>query len=417
MRRRWTSRFGKSEGLYLPSSAGRYLVASCKAQGTQGGLGSPQDTIPTQQIPFERILLMNEELANYKEAKDDKNWKNAMKEELESIERNGTWSLIAPPKGAVPIGLKWIFKIKNDAKGKITRKRSLCTNQKDVKCQGKNIYVYKLNKALYGLKLAPRTWNAKLYATLQQLGFSRCPQEHAVYKQKRKEGIMIIGVYVDDLIIAGSNAGVITQFKENMKGHFDMSDLGLSNYYLGIEVMQDSAGISLKQTGYAIKVLKDAKMWEANPTKFPMDPGLRLTKEEEAEPVSVQETKRVNRRFWMWVRLTPNLQGRLSHMLTEFYANGRWFVANLKEYTDESQKKNGDNETIKTDELQEEAGGLGMITVERRDATRKKKVRKRPVSLSKKKRPRKKERDWCRKKKEKSSSRKKKEWVSIRKKE
>ncbi|KAD5960927.1 hypothetical protein E3N88_12400 [Mikania micrantha] len=49
---------------------------------------------------------VNKEPANYKEAKDDKNWKDATKEELESIERNGTWSLIAPPKGAAPIDLQ-----------------------------------------------------------------------------------------------------------------------------------------------------------------------------------------------------------------------------------------------------------------------------------------------------------------------
>ena len=61
--------------------------------------------------------------------------------------------------------------------------------------------VLKLRKALYGLRQAPRTWNAKLDATLGELGFTRCATEHALYMRRRGKEELIIGVYVDDLII------------------------------------------------------------------------------------------------------------------------------------------------------------------------------------------------------------------------
>jgi len=69
--------------------------------------------------------------------------------------------------------------------------------------------VLKLRKALYGLKQAAIAWNFKLDQCLQSLGFDRCPQEYALYKKINGVEAMIIGTYVDDLIIAGSNKQVI----------------------------------------------------------------------------------------------------------------------------------------------------------------------------------------------------------------
>lgn len=64
-----------------------------------------------------------------------------------------------------------------------------------------------------------------------------------------------------------------------------MSDLGLLNYYLGIEVSQNEDCITLKQSTYANKVLEKAGMQDCNPCKFPMEPRLELTKDENGEPV------------------------------------------------------------------------------------------------------------------------------------
>lgn len=91
---------------------------------------------------------------------------------------------------------------------------------------------------------------------------------------------MIIGVYVDDLLVTGTSASSIKAFKQQMSSIFDMSDLGKLKYYLGIEVEQGDGFIELKQTGYAKKILKQGGLIDCNPTKYPMDPKEQLTKDE-----------------------------------------------------------------------------------------------------------------------------------------
>jgi hypothetical protein len=73
---------------------------------------------------------------------------------------------------------------------------------------------------------------------MKELWFSRCAQEQAVYTRGTGSAGLIVGVYVDDLIVTGENSSEITIFKQQMVGEFDMSDLGLLTYYLGIEVIQ-----------------------------------------------------------------------------------------------------------------------------------------------------------------------------------
>ena len=64
---------------------------------------------------------------------------------------------------------------------------------------GKGDKVLKLRKALYGLRQAPRAWNAKLDKEMMALGFERSKLEHAVYRRTSKNSFLIVGVYVDDL--------------------------------------------------------------------------------------------------------------------------------------------------------------------------------------------------------------------------
>ena len=93
-----------------------------------------------------------------------------------------------------------------------------------------------LRKELYGLRQAPRTWNAKLDAMLGELGFQRCATEHALYTRRREKEELVVGVYVDDLIVTDARTENINGFKREMAAHFRMSDLGTVSYYLGIEV-------------------------------------------------------------------------------------------------------------------------------------------------------------------------------------
>jgi hypothetical protein len=78
---------------------------------------------------------------------------------------------------------------------------------------------------LYGLHQAPRAWNAKLDDTLLSLGFQRTPSEHTIYVWWNCNMQLVVGVYVDDLIITGSDRDNIRSFKEEMVAAFKMNDL------------------------------------------------------------------------------------------------------------------------------------------------------------------------------------------------
>jgi hypothetical protein len=144
---------------------------------------------------------------------------------------------------------------------------------------GKEHKALKLRKALLGLHQAPRAWNTKLDDTLLSLGFRRTPLEHAIYIRRNDNMQLVVGVYVDDLIITGSDRDDIMPFKEEMAALFKISDLGLLHYYLGIEVKQSTSGISLSQGAYAMKILERSGMTGCNSCHVPMEARLKLSKQ------------------------------------------------------------------------------------------------------------------------------------------
>ncbi|KAG6470071.1 hypothetical protein ZIOFF_071123 [Zingiber officinale] len=87
--------------------------------------------------------------------------------------------------------------------------------------------------------------------------------------------------------------GRINKFKQQMMIEFEMSDLGLLSYYLGIEVEQQKSRILLRQSTYAKKILSQFKMADCNATKHPMEPKKQLHKDLEGTPVDATEYKRV----------------------------------------------------------------------------------------------------------------------------
>jgi hypothetical protein len=290
-------------------------------------------------------LLSTEEPSSVDAALGDPAWKKAMEEEMECILENHTWELASLPSGQCAIGLKWVYKIKKDPEGNIVKHKArlvakgyaqrqgidfeevfalvahietvrlllaLAAHSKwevhhmDVKSAFLNgdlneeVYVQqppgftdtesvhkvlKLKKALYGLRQAPRAWNAKLDASLGSLGFERCPLEHALYRRGNSDRFHLIGVYVDDLVITGTHTEDISTFKKQMHELFRMSDLGLLSYYLGIEVHQEAGRITLCQRSYAEKILEDAGMGNCNSSQIPAEMRCKVGKRNGGDPV------------------------------------------------------------------------------------------------------------------------------------
>ena len=142
--------------------------------------------------------------------------------------------------------------------------------------------MYKLRKALYGLKQAARAWYSKLDKSLLELGLIRSNHEPAVYYNLSN---LYIGVYVDDLLVAGSSKERILEFKDKMKSLFDMTDLGLLKSYLGIQVNQLDGEITLVQSSYAGKILSDFKLLQCNSSQTPLEVKLMLSQDDSKNPV------------------------------------------------------------------------------------------------------------------------------------
>lgn len=95
---------------------------------------------------------------------------------------------------------------------------------------------------------------------------------------------LLVGVYVDDLIITGANPRELTNFKEEMKGLFKIRDLGLLSFYIGIEVHQTDGYITLNQAAYASKILEKSSMVDCNPCHVLMEARFKLSKVSSAPP-------------------------------------------------------------------------------------------------------------------------------------
>lgn len=152
--------------------------------------------------------------------------------------------------------------------------------------KGNEQKVYKLKKALYGLKQAPRAWYSRIESYFVREGFKKCPYEHTLFIKTADGGkILIVCLYVDDLIITGSDELMFTKFKQSMMDEFDMTDLGKMRYFLGIEVLQKSNGIFISQKKHAQEVLERFRMDECNSVHNPIVPGVKLVKDEDGVKV------------------------------------------------------------------------------------------------------------------------------------
>jgi len=125
--------------------------------------------------------------------------------------------------------------------------------------RGEEKKVLRLKKALYGLKQAPRAWNYRIDKYFKKKGYEQCPYEHALYIKKSKGDVMFLALYVDYLIFMGNNVEMIQEFKDIMTKEFEMTNVGLMEYFLGLEVKQGEKGIFVSQERYAEEILNKFK--------------------------------------------------------------------------------------------------------------------------------------------------------------
>jgi hypothetical protein len=139
---------------------------------------------------------------------------------------------------------------------------------------GKESHVYKLKKALYGLKQAPRAWYGRIDSFLQSLGFSKSIANPNLYIKIVQNHHVILVLYVDDLFLTGEEP-LVAHTKRELSTEFEMKDLGLVHYFLGLEVWQKPDEIFLSQSKYAIDVLHRFGMLDCKSISTPMISNLK----------------------------------------------------------------------------------------------------------------------------------------------
>ena len=107
----------------------------------------------------------------------------------------------------------------------------------------------KLNRSLYGLQQASQAWFEKFRSTLLGFSFTQSQYDSSLFIHHTAVGIVLL-IYVDDMVITGSDQASIQQLKQQLQASFHMKDLGCLHYFLGLEVHSNSKGIFLNQHKY-----------------------------------------------------------------------------------------------------------------------------------------------------------------------
>ena len=250
---------------------------------------------------------------------------------------NNTWVLAYLPPGCKPLGFRWIFVTKRRIDGTIIKHKArlvvqgfrqkygidyfdtyapvariatirlliaiaaihgLVIHQMDVKTaflngeleeevymnqpegfkvKGQETKVCKLIRSLYGLKQAPKQWHQKFDEVVLANGFKINQSDKCVYSKFDDNGKgVIICLYVDDMLIFGTDLGQVEKTKAFLSNSFSMKDLGEADVILGIRIVRGKGTISLSQSHYVEKVVK--RFNESNSSHFatPMDSNVKL---------------------------------------------------------------------------------------------------------------------------------------------
>ena len=121
-------------------------------------------------------------------------------------------------------------------------------------------------------------------------GFTINECDKCVYIKNTNNEFVIVCLYVDDMLIMGSNSVIINETKNMLNRNFDMKDMGLVDVILGIKIKRNHEGIALTQSHYIEKVLKKFHSFE--PAKTPLEPNVHLSKHM-GEPVAQEEYARI----------------------------------------------------------------------------------------------------------------------------
>lgn len=270
---------------------------------------------------------------------DANKWELAMKDEMKSLISNQTWELAAFPVGKKALHNKWVYRVREEHDGSkrykarlvvkgfqqkegvdstdifapivklntirsvlgIVAIKDLYLEQLDVKTaflhgdsdeeirmhqpegfseKGEEDMMCRLKKSLYGLKQAPRQWYKKFDGFMHKEGFHKCNADHCCYFKRYRSSYIVLLLYVDDMVVAGSDMDDIRRLKQQLSKEFDMEDLGPAKKILGMQITRDKhrGPLQLSQAEYINRVLQRFNMGDAKPVSTLLASHSRLSK-------------------------------------------------------------------------------------------------------------------------------------------
>ena len=141
-----------------------------------------------------------------------------------------------------------------------------------------------LKKSLYSLKQTPRTFYGIIDNFLSSLGFTKSKAVSNLYYKVEDGNPMMLLLYVDDLFVTGMN-GLTTDMKRKLASKFEMKDLGMMHYFIGMGVWQNADGISLGQGKYMVEIMKTFRMMDYKAMTTHMASNLKLLSDASSEMV------------------------------------------------------------------------------------------------------------------------------------
>ncbi|KAJ9566378.1 hypothetical protein OSB04_002344 [Centaurea solstitialis] len=273
----------------------------------------------------------------YQAVKNDR-WKEAMRKEIQALEKNGTWTLEDLPDGKHAIDSKWFIKTLLA----VAVKRNWEIHQLDVNNAflhgdlNEEIYmkipqgfakegdtrVCRLRKSLYGLKQASRNWYQKFTNALVDLGFKQSRADYSLFIHKEDESFVAALIYVDDVVVVGNDPIKIQATKDDLDKKFSIKDLGNLKYFLGIEVTRTSEGLVLNQRKYILDILEDCGLQGCKPSPFPIEQNLKLDRADKEPKVDAGRYRRIVGRLLYLQATRPDITYSVN-VLSQFVADPR----------------------------------------------------------------------------------------------
>ncbi|KAH9718111.1 retrovirus-related pol polyprotein from transposon RE1 [Citrus sinensis] len=272
------------------------------------------------------------------DALKDPKWKRAMEEEYHALMKNKTWTLIPNNQNFKLIGNKWIYKVKENSDGNINKYKARLVAKGFLQTPGLDFnetfspvvkaatiriiltmavsndwllrqvdinnaflngdlteavympqsegfedknrpsYICKLEKALYGLRQAPRAWFDKLKGALSCWGFKNSKSDTSLFFRRIESKIVIMLIYVDDIIITGSDSQGIEEVIKDLNTSFALKDLENLNFFLGIQVQRSQNSLLLSQVKYIQDLLTKTEMTNCKGIETPFSTSEKLKK-------------------------------------------------------------------------------------------------------------------------------------------